>query len=69
VRLGRTDGRVAVHSPGGVLRVEVAPDYALRLTGPVEEISRGTLSADLLARLGQRALRAAVRRRRPAERR
>jgi diaminopimelate epimerase len=54
VRHGRTDGHVAVHSPGGVLRVEVAPDYALRLTGPVEEISRGRLSPDLLARLRQR---------------
>lgn len=42
---------VAVRSPGGVLRVEVGPEYALRLTGPVEEISRGTLSPDLLARL------------------
>jgi diaminopimelate epimerase len=51
VRHGRTGARVAVHSPGGVLRVEVAPDYALRLTGPVEEVSRGRLSPDLLARL------------------
>lgn len=51
VRHGLTGRRVAVHSPGGVLRVEVAPGYALRLTGPVEEICRGTLSRDLVARL------------------
>jgi diaminopimelate epimerase len=51
VRLGLTGRRVAVRSPGGVLHVDVAPDYALRLTGPAEEICRGTLSADLLARL------------------
>jgi len=51
VRRGLTGRDLAVHSPGGVLRVEVGPDYALRLTGPVEEVSRGRLSADLLARL------------------
>ncbi len=51
VRHGLTGRRVAVHSPGGVLHLEVGPDYALRLTGPAEEICRGALSADLLARL------------------
>lgn len=51
VRLGFTGPRVAVQSPGGVLRVEVSADYTLRLAGPVEEVCRGTLSADLLARL------------------
>lgn len=51
VRHGFTGRRVAVHSPGGVLHVDVAPDWTLRLTGPVEEVCRGTLSADLLARL------------------
>jgi diaminopimelate epimerase len=51
VRRGLTGRRIAVHSPGGVLRVEVSRDYALRLTGPVEEICRGTLSRDLLVRL------------------
>lgn len=54
VRRGRTGRDLAVQSPGGVLRVEVAPDYALRLTGPVEEVSRGTLSTDLLGRLRRR---------------
>jgi diaminopimelate epimerase len=51
VRHGVTDRDVAVHSPGGVLRVEVGPDYSLRLTGPVEEVTRGTLSRDVLTRL------------------
>ncbi len=51
VRHGFTGRRVAVHSPGGVLHVDVSPDYSLRLTGPAEEICRGALSADLLARV------------------
>ena len=57
VRHGLTGRDLAVHSPGGVLRVVVGPDYALRLTGPVEEVSRGTLSPDLLARLRSRQSR------------
>ena len=48
---GFTGPDVAVHSPGGILRVHVAADFAIRLTGPAEEISRGTISPDLLLRL------------------
>ena len=51
IRHGYTGPDVAVHSPGGILRVNVAADYALRLTGPAEEICRGTFSPDLVARL------------------
>jgi diaminopimelate epimerase len=51
VRHGYTGRDVAVYSAGGVLRVCVAEDYAVRLTGPAEESCRGTLSPDLLARL------------------
>jgi diaminopimelate epimerase len=53
VRHGYTGRDVAVHSPGGVLRVHVASDFALKLTGPVEETSRGTLSPELVDRLGK----------------
>jgi hypothetical protein len=38
--------------PGGRLDVEVAPDWSLRLEGPVEEVYEGCMSADLLVRLG-----------------
>jgi diaminopimelate epimerase len=51
VRHGFTGRDVAVHSPGGILRVHVGSDFALRLTGPAEETSRGTFSSDLRARL------------------
>lgn len=48
----RFTGRdVTVQSPGGVLRVHVGADFDLRLTGPAEETCRGTISADLAARL------------------
>ena len=47
VRNGLCDhGRVRVRMPGGELVIEVRPDWSLRLEGPVEEVYRGTLSAE-----------------------
>jgi diaminopimelate epimerase len=44
-------GLITVRMPGGTLRVDVRPDWSLRLQGPVEEICTGTLSPDLVAAL------------------
>ncbi len=47
VRNGLCDhGRVRVRMPGGELVIEVRPDWSLRLEGPVEEVCRGTLTAE-----------------------
>jgi len=52
VRNGLCDhGRVRVRMPGGDLVIEVRPDWSLRLEGPVEEVYRGTLSAEFVASL------------------
>jgi diaminopimelate epimerase len=48
VKNGLTDRHVTVESPGGELVVSVTEDWDLTLTGPVSEIGRGTLSADLV---------------------
>jgi len=48
VKNGLTDRRVTVECPGGELAVAVADNWDLTLTGPVSEIGRGTLSADLV---------------------
>jgi hypothetical protein len=37
--------------PGGMLEVTVGEGYAMRLRGPVEEVTSGVFSADLLRRL------------------
>ena len=42
-RLGKVDGKVTVHMPGGALRIEIGDDYALRMTGPATPVYRGTL--------------------------
>lgn len=44
VRLGLVASPVTVKMPGGVLDIDVAPDFGLTMTGPVAEVARGTLS-------------------------
>jgi len=48
VKNGLSDRRVTVQCPGGDLTVSVAENWDLPLTGPVSEIGRGRLSADLV---------------------
>ena len=51
VRNGLADGTITIVSPGGQLRVEVRPDYSIRLRGPVAEVCEGTFAPDLLRAL------------------
>lgn len=44
VRLGLVKSPVMVKMPGGILNVDVAPDFSLTMKGPVAEVARGTLS-------------------------
>ena len=44
-------GLITVRMPGGTLRVDVRPDWSIRLQGAVEEVCTGTLSPDLVAAL------------------
>jgi diaminopimelate epimerase len=41
-------GLVTVRMPGGTLRVDVRPDWSIRLQGPVEEVYTGTLSREFV---------------------
>lgn len=50
-RLGLTDRKVTVQSPGGELGLEIDDHGEIWLTGPVEEVCSGDLSPDLLRRL------------------
>ena len=44
VRLGLVRNPVTVKMPGGILNIDVAPDFSLTMKGPVAEVARGTLS-------------------------
>lgn len=48
VKKGLVDGTVTVKMPGGELKLEVDPDYSIRMTGEVKEIASGYLSYELL---------------------
>jgi len=52
-RLGLCDAHVRVHMPGGVLEVEIEPDYHVTQTGPVTRVAQGSIDAEAL---GERAL-------------
>ena len=51
-RLGLVDQKVTVHMPGGELRIEIGPDYAIRLTGPVTRVADGTIDPEMLTANG-----------------
>ncbi len=46
-KLGLVDDKVAVHMPGGRIGIEISPDYAIRMTGPVTRVSAGTLHPEV----------------------
>lgn len=51
VRLGLVRSPVTVRMPGGVLNIDVAPDFSLTMKGPVAEVARGTLSPSFIREL------------------
>lgn len=46
-RLGLVDNDITVHMPGGELRIEIAPDGRICMTGPVEGTFQGSFHKDL----------------------
>ena len=52
-RLGLVDNDITVHMPGGTLRIEIAPDGQIHMTGPVEGTFQGQFHADLRKKLSQ----------------
>ncbi|MBA5868219.1 MAG: diaminopimelate epimerase [Nitrospira sp. CR1.3] len=51
VKLGLVKSPVAVHMPGGTLKIDVARDFRLTMKGPVAEVGRGTLSPSFVRSL------------------
>ena len=51
VRLGLVASPVAVKMPGGMLTIDVAPDFNLTMKGPVAEVARGSLSPSFVRSL------------------
>ncbi|KOH43467.1 diaminopimelate epimerase [Sunxiuqinia dokdonensis] len=51
VKKGLTNRKLKVNMPGGTLKLEIAKDWQIRMTGEVREIASGYLSAELLSDL------------------
>jgi diaminopimelate epimerase len=45
-RLGLVEAQVAVHNPGGLIHVALAPDYSITMSGPVQKVYTGEISAE-----------------------
>jgi diaminopimelate epimerase len=50
-RLGLVDRDITVHMPGGTLRIEIADDDRIQMTGPVKGTFEGRFHPDLLQRI------------------
>ena len=46
-KLGLIDSSVTVHMPGGTLGIEIADDFAIRMTGPVTKVSEGVIAPEM----------------------
>jgi len=51
VRLGLVKSPVTVKMPGGMLNIDVTPDFSLTMKGPVAEVARGSLSPSFVRSL------------------
>ncbi len=48
-KLGLVDTKLTVHMPGGRIGIEIAPDFAIRMTGPTTRVAEGRLDAELFS--------------------
>jgi diaminopimelate epimerase len=54
-RRGLVDAEMTIVMPGGELQIQIDQQGEIQMTGPVEEVCRGTFSPEFLARLQQEA--------------
>jgi diaminopimelate epimerase len=46
-KLGLVDAKLTVHMPGGQIGIEIAPDFAIRMSGPTTRVAEGVLHPEL----------------------
>lgn len=46
-RLGLCDSAVTVHMPGGKLKIEIGPEFAICMTGPVTRVCAGVIADEM----------------------
>jgi diaminopimelate epimerase len=48
-KLGLVDANLTVHMPGGQIGIQIADDYAIRMTGPATRVYEGVLAPAMLS--------------------
>ncbi len=48
-KLGLVDRSVTVHCPGGLIKIEIGDDFAIRMTGGVTRVSEGVISSEIFS--------------------
>jgi len=48
VKRGLLKGDLTMHMQGGEMKINIDPEWNIRMTGPVREIAKGVLSSELL---------------------
>ncbi len=46
-KLGLVDRNVSVHMPGGIIKIEIGDDFAIRMTGSETRVSEGVISPEI----------------------
>ena len=41
------DRNVSVHMPGGIIKIEIGDDFAIRMTGSVTRVAEGVISPEI----------------------
>ena len=49
-KLGLVDANLTVHMPGGQIGIEIGPDYAIKMAGPVTRVAEGMLHPELFTK-------------------
>ncbi len=48
-KLGLVDRDVTVHCPGGIIKIEIGDNFAIRMTGSVTRVSEGVISSEIFS--------------------
>lgn len=48
-KLGLVDAHLTVHMPGGQIGIEIAPDFAIKMTGPTTRVADGRMDSELFS--------------------
>lgn len=48
-KLGLVDANLTVHMPGGRIGIEISPDFAVKMTGPVTAVAEGNLQPEVFS--------------------